>query len=188
GSRRLLRNDMGISAPHAEGANGGPSWRTVGLPSSQCAINIEWTLVKPNLWVWFFVVQTCRNEPMLKRQHSLDHPCRAGSGTEVTYVAFHRCNGAPVLISGRTLIHSRQCGNLNRIANRSSCAVGFDVADGARVHVPGGKCLRNHRRLPVLTGSGEPDLLVAVVVDRIAENDSMNVIAVRQRIGKPLQQ
>ena len=81
----------------------------------------------------------------------------------------------------------RQAGDLDRIAEAGAGAMRFDVGD--RIGVDAGERLRHRDDLRVALDArrGEADLCAAVVVERGALDDGVDVIAGRDGIRQPAQ-
>ncbi len=93
-------------------------------------------------------------------------------------VGLERAQGAGCAAAGAQAEGARQGRDFDGIAERRAGAVRLDVADARSVHA--GRCLRprDDRRLPVDGRRGDAYLARAVVVDRRAEDDGVDGIAV----------
>ena len=103
-------------------------------------------------------------------------------------VRLHRADAAPAALVGVLGVDGGQRGDLDRVAERGTGAVRLDVADAARVDAGQLDGLGDGLHLPVDAGGGEADLPGAVVVDRVAEHDRADGVAVGDRVGEPLEQ
>ena len=81
-----------------------------------------------------------------------------------------------------------QGGDFDRIAHRRGGAVGLDVADGFRLDLGHGDGVGGGGRLAVGAGGPVAEFGGAVVVDRRAADDGVDVVAVADRVRQGLQQ
>ena len=124
---------------------------------------------------------------MLQGERGLDQSGHPRRRPEVADVGLHRADRAPAGLAGPPTEHCGQRGDLDRVAERGAGAVCLDVADRARVDPGHPQRLGDDGGLPVDARGGEADLVCAVVVDRVAEHDRADVVAVGQRVGQPLE-
>ena len=83
--------------------------------------------------------------------------------------------------------HPRHRGELDGIPEHCAGSVTLDVVDGLGLDAGEAHRVRDHRGLPVHAGSGVAGARAAVVVDGRTEDQSIDVVTVGDRIGKPLQ-
>ncbi len=80
-------------------------------------------------------------------------------------------------------VDRRQRAHLDGVAQRSTGAVRFDIADVQRGHLAAGKCRADHLLLSHAIGNRE-GTGVAVVIDRRAADQRVDAVAGRERIRK----
>ncbi len=118
-------------------------------------------------------------------QRRLDEPGYSGGNVEMADVGLDRANAA-VTDARRPTGTEGLCeaGNLDRIAQRSACAVRLDI--GNRCRIDAGLRLRhgNDLRMAVHARRGETDFAAAVVVERSSLDDGVDCIAVLERIAQ----
>ena len=70
--RRLLQDNMGISAADTKGADTGPARVAVCLPLRERCIDVERAVLEIDLRVGFLVVETGGDHSVLERENSFD--------------------------------------------------------------------------------------------------------------------
>ncbi len=189
---RLLEDDMGVGAAEAEGAHPGPARRAVARPGFQLGVDVERARREVDLRVGPLEVQARRDHAVLEGEGGLDQPGGPGRRGEVSEVGLHRAQPAELppavrLALERTAERAGQRLDLDRVADRRPRAVRLDVGDLLRLDAAPRQRLGDHLRLPLDGRSGVPHLEGAVVVDRRPLDHRADRVAVRQRVGEPLE-
>src|ERR1044072_4850879 len=102
-------------------------------------------------------------------------------------VSLHRTNRAEAALRCLCSPRLRQSRDFNRIAERCSGAMRFDVADGFGIDARHLERLVDHLPLSADAWRRETNFCGAIVVDSGAFDDCANVVAIIQRVGKSLQ-
>ena len=126
-----------------------------------------------------------REHPVVQREGGLDQSDDSRAAFEVPGVGLHRSDGA-ALAATAGAVNRGERGDLDRIAGRSSGAVGFDIADTARGHPrhPAGQPEQVRLRLSV--GRHDADG-AAVLSDCAAANHRQHAVTVSPRLGETLE-
>ena len=94
---------------------------------------------------------------MLQHQGGLDKASNAGRRMQVADIGLDRANHAG---SGQaTTIGTGERLDLNRVAQQSAGAMGFDIADTRRIDSGQQQCFADHALLSRYAGSHEVDLI-----------------------------
>ncbi len=131
-------------------------------------------------------VEARRKPPVLEREHRLDQPGDARRRVEMADVRLDRAERAEAGRWRPKGLGERR--DLDRIAERGAGAVGFDVADLVGPDAGQGERRRDDLGLSLDARRRVADLGGAVVVDRGALDDRVDVVAVGERILEPLQE
>src|SRR5689334_9960584 len=102
-------------------------------------------------------------------------------------VGFRGADGTELPLVGTRAESLRESGKLNGIAQRSTSAVGLDVADRLRRNAGHFLSHSNNAGLTVDAGSGVTDLCGAVVVHGEAANDGIDVVTIAQGVFETLE-
>jgi hypothetical protein len=179
---------MGVGAAEPERAHRGAPRRAVliRLPGLERGIDEEGARREVDLRIGPLEVQARRDLSPLERQRRLDEAGDPGRRSEVADVGLDRAEGARSRLL-RLPEGAPEGRYLDGVAERRAGAVALDEADGLR-GAPGPRLGGgDDRRLAGDRGRGEAHLAGAVVVDRRAEDDGMDGIAVGARVRQPLQ-
>jgi hypothetical protein len=115
---------------------------------------------------------------MRQRQSSFYKTGYSSGGFEMSNIRFHRAQGAERF---RSLAERFAQGrHLDRIAQRSSGAMRFDIADRLRPDVGNGHGFAYHGRLTFHTGRREACLIVPVIVYCTTQDHGMDVITISE--------
>ena len=182
--RRLLQHDVRVGAAHAKGGDARAA-RPFRRPRQQPVGDEEGRVFEVDARVGTGVVQRRRDLSVPERQHRLDEARHARGRVRVADVRLHGADGAEAPLRG--VERARQGRDFDRVAHGRARAVRLDVGDGFRRDARDGVRQGDHLDLPVHAGRAEAHLLRAVVVDGRAQHDGVDLVAVRQRVGEPLQ-
>ena len=127
-----------------------------------------------------------RNLFVVQRQGCLDQACHTRRRNGVTDVRLHATDRTELFLVGLSLKHRPQRGYFNRVADRSRCAMCFDVSDVFRIHAAHRVSHCNRIGLPFDTGSTEAGFVAAIVVDSKTTDDRVDSIVVGDSILKSL--
>ncbi|RAO40096.1 hypothetical protein ONO86_04252 [Micromonospora noduli] len=181
--RGLLHDDVRVGAADAERAD--PGTAHPGGPWGAGRDDVEGTRVQSQLGVGGAEVQRRWDLPGPQCQHRLDQTDDPGGGVEVPDVRLDRAE--PDAARRQVTEGTRQRGHLDRVTERGAGAVRLDVTDRAGVDPGDGERLGDDVGLPVHARGGEADLAVAVVVHGRAPDHGVHQVAVRHRVGEPLE-
>ena len=180
---RLRQDNMGIRSAKSKRIDARQAVRPDLGKRLQRGRHAQLELVEIDVRTWRFEMEAGWNLSVLKDQHGLEKSRDAGRGFQVSQIRFDRANRQWRIRRAIDTESFRERVRLDRIAHRSAGAVGFDKADlfwrNSRIRAgfphQAGLCLRARQRNAV----GVP-----VLIDRRAENDAMDRVAIRDRLGK----
>ena len=156
-------------------------------PGAQFGVQEEWRLLQVQRGVRRLAMQARRDLLVAQRERGLDQARHAGRGIEMADVSFHGAERAELPLVGRGAKRLGQAGDLDRIAERRGGTMRFDVGDGVGCDAGAGLRERDDFRMPAHARRGEADFRGAVVVERLAFDDRVDLIAIGDRIREPLQ-
>ncbi len=183
----FLENEVGVRAPHPEGADPRPARRAVALPFREPGVHIERAAREVDLWVWPLEVNERWNLAVLHHERGLHQGRDPRRAVEVPEVRFHGPDRTVSLAGGARAEGPRQGLDLDGIAESGRGSVGLHVADGVRAHLGHRHRLRDGLGLASHARRGVARLLGSVVVDGAATDDSVDDVAVGEGIGEALQ-
>lgn len=113
----------------------------------------------------------------LQPQQGFDQTSDPGGLRQVAHVAFDGAQGAVLVVRLFAKRHGQPL-DLDGIAERSSRAVCFDIADGSRCYAGIVERHADSARLPIGTGGRESGFSAPVVVDAYTPNQAVDCVAV----------
>ena len=132
--RRRFQDSVGVGAADAKRAHSG----TIGILARREVGNrigdIEWRVRQVDTGTDLPKIDGRRDFVVLQRQRDLDRAGKAGSHIEVTDIALHRAEAAELLPRRMLSERPAQRRKLDRIAQRRTGAVRFDIANGLRIN------------------------------------------------------
>ncbi len=179
----LLEHHVGVGAARSEGADPGPARTCRAWPRPVLGEHGEPAGIQRR--VGPAVAAGGGQHAVVQGQYRLDQPGDAGGPVEVADVGFERGqHPGPLGGAGESAV---QRGQLDRVAEPGAGGVALDVVQIARVDVGDGERVGHHGALAVDAGGAVSGPARAVVVDRAAQEDRPDVIAVAQRVGHALE-
>ena len=182
-SRRcLFDNHVRVGAADAERVDRrAPRLRPFG-PGLDSVHDIKRSLGDIETAVRLTEIQAGWNQAVAQSQRHLDQRGNASCGVEVTNIGFERTDTQRSR-SGCT-VSLRQCGNLDRVADRCASAVRLDVRDRRGFNARDRQCLNSSAGLSIDTGSKVAGFLITVIVDGRAAYHGVNIVAVANCVGQ----
>ncbi len=185
--RRLADHQMRVGAARAERADGGqPRPLRLARPWQQPGIDVERAVGEADRGIAAAVVQRRRDLLVLEREQDLQHARHAGRVLGVTEIGLQRADRAVFAALGVGAERARERAELDRVAEPGAGAVRLDHADLAGVDAEALVDAAQQRLLRARAGRRDA-VGGAVLVDARATDHAVNVIAVGQRVGKPLE-
>ena len=127
-----------------------------------------------------------RDCPPLHRQHCLDQTCNASGGFQVSDVGLDRANQQRAILCTTLAVHAGRGLHLNRIAERRSGPVGFQIVHLRRIDAGLCQCLPDHLLLR-RTVRDRRSCARPVLVDRRPANHPPDAISISPGVREPLQ-
>ena len=184
---RFLDDQVGVGSSGSEGGEGGDAGSIRRGPFGQFALHPEGRLFEDDVRVELAGVERGRELPMAHLQEHLGESGDAGGGLRVADVGLDRADGAVLPVVGVGGIGFGEAGDLDRVSQRGSRAVGLDIADLPGVDAGPFEGFRDQPRLGEGIGDGVA-VGLAAVVEAGGADDAMDVIAVAERLGERLEQ
>src|SRR5882724_934003 len=126
--------------------------------------------------------------PCFYNVSSVNQSGDARSHIKVSHIGLGGTNHAKLFCGRMRTKRLCQRGEFDRVAERSSCPVRLNVADGGRIDSRSSMGQSNHLGLSLDAWRGVSDFCGAVIVDAEAANYGINMIAVGERIIQTLEQ
>ncbi len=183
GFGRLLYNDMGVGAAESKRTDGPVTHRTRGIsfPRQWFGGNDGRNGVEPDQLPRLLEVKMRRNHFILKRQNDLDQPGHSCCCLAMADIGLDRTDHQGRLPFVRPAITPGNRLNLDRIAQRCSGAMGFQILHIRRRQFRTGQGICDQRFLGIETGRGQA-VAEAVLIDHRRPNNGLDGIAVLNRL------
>ena len=178
---------MRIRAADAEGTDACAARGAAMRPRARFGVDEKRALSELERGIRRLAVQTRGQNLVAKRERGFDQAADAGCGVHVADAAFHRAERAELLCIRRGAEDAGESRDLDGIAEWRGGAVGFDVGNRVGGDARIGVRLRDDFAVPFIARRGEAQLFRAVVVDRLAADDGVNLITVGNRVRQSLE-
>ena len=156
---------MRIGATYTERADACAEWIGSGLPGHRSAIDVKGTIGKINLRIGFLIMETGWKPAMMQCQNGFDKTNDPGSTISMSYIRFHRADGAKACflsVRGKSLFQSL---NLYRITQSGTRPMCLDVCHSLRRNAGQLQGAGNNSSLSLDTRSSKADFHSAIIVD-----------------------
>ncbi len=188
----LLDHQVGVGAARAEGAEPGAAglWAERALGPGPCGrlpLHPEGGSAEVDVGVELLGVQRGHQAPVLELEQHLGEPGDPGGRFEVPDVRLDRADGPALLPPRGGAEDLGESGDLDRVAQGGAGAVGLHVTDVGRAEARAVQCAAHGVGLRVRAGHGVT-VRTAAVVDRVAADHAVDVVAVALGGGQRLQQ
>ena len=180
--RTLLHHDVGVGAARAERADAGEARHIATRPRRDRRRYPHRELVEADLGVHLAEVQVRRKLLVLQGADHLDEPGHASGGLEVADVRLDRSDEERVAGSAVS-VHRVERPQLDRIAERRTGAMGFDVAHLSRSDRRRGKGAASDVLLRRRVRNRDP-AAAPVLVDGGSADEREHAVVVGERVGE----
>jgi hypothetical protein len=186
--RRLLHDDEGVRAAHAQRVHPGAARTHPARPVGQLVVHPEGAALEINRRVRYLEVEAGRHLAVVQRERRLDQACDACGGVEMADVRLDAADPRKALGVGRAPEGLGQGGHLDGVAQIGPGPVAFDVIHRFRRGARHRQRSRDAGGLTLDRGGKIARFCRAVVVDRRPFDDGPDVVAVGQGIIQSAQE
>ncbi len=175
--RRLFEDDVCVGAGEPERADPGDPGAVSALPRDGLLHDLHGKPVPRNVRRRVLEVEVFGQRLVLQCQHDLDDACDPRCGLEVADVGLGRADQQRVVRRAPGAVHGTRCLRLDRVAQRGSGAVRFQVPDIAGFEVRALERVGDDALLGDAVGHRQTTRR-AVLVDRAPADDSPDPVTV----------